>query len=88
LAAEHQSLEADQQVFQKLIEDARHRRLVPFVGAGFSRCLNAEFPNWSDRSKPAAKLMGYDPDVLEAIATHYQIGEMLRKEQGLIPFYG
>jgi len=71
---------ADSETLSNLRHAAKSRRLVPFVGAGFSRCLNDAFPAWDDVITRACEDLGYDAPVLMSIASHYEIGEMLKRD--------
>jgi hypothetical protein len=42
----------------------RSRSLLPFVGAGFSKNIDKELPDWSEVIKYAASILDYNPEIL------------------------
>ncbi|HYN81821.1 MAG TPA: SIR2 family protein [Gemmatimonadaceae bacterium] len=69
---------------KELAKAAEERRLLPFIGAGFSKNIDPSIPNWSEIMEKAAHLLGYDPAVLMAQGDHLQIAEYVR-EEGFLP---
>jgi hypothetical protein len=58
-------------------EAVKERRLLPFIGAGFSKNVNRKFPNWTDVISRAATLLEYDSEILMAQGDYLQIAEYL-----------
>lgn len=63
---------------------ARERKIIPFVGAGFSKNVSRHMPNWQQVIDLVAKELGYDADVLGLHGDHLQLAEYLyiRGKQG------
>lgn len=57
---------------------ARERKIVPFVGAGFSKNISPHMPNWGEVTDVVAKALGYDPDVLSLHGDYLQIAQYLK----------
>ena len=56
-----------------LLEAAKNRTLIPFIGAGFSR--NLELPTWDDIMLLIADRLGWSPEVMITQGDYYQIAE-------------
>lgn len=65
---------------------ARERKIVPFVGAGFSKNISPHMPNWEEVMDIVAKTLGYDPDVLSLHGDYLQIAQYLkiRGKEGVV----
>ena len=65
---------------------ARERKIVPFVGAGFSKNISPHMPNWREVMDVVAKVLGYDPDVLALHGDYLQIAQYLkiRGKEGVV----
>ncbi len=72
---------------QKFEEAVRERRLVPFIGAGFSKNVDKDFPNWSEVITSSAGLLEYDPEILATQGDYLQIGEYLSIKRRLGDLY-
>ncbi|HEV2778885.1 MAG TPA: SIR2 family protein [Actinophytocola sp.] len=59
-------------------DTARERKVIPFVGAGFSKNISADMPNWREVMDIVAKALGYDPDVLGLHGDYLQIAQYLK----------
>jgi len=65
-------------ILPNTFQDAvRSRRLLPFVGAGFSKNIDKELPDWSEVIKFAASILDYDPEILTLQGDYLQIAEYL-----------
>jgi hypothetical protein len=60
-----------------LIEAIEQRRLVPFIGAGFSKNIHNDIPSWSEVIYQSSDLLGYDPEILKIQGDYLQIAEYL-----------
>jgi len=69
------------------VEAARERRLLPFVGAGFSKNVSSKFPTWQQLIPLAANLLGYDSEILALQGDNLQIAEYLSSQKRLGQFY-
>jgi len=58
-------------------EAVTKRRLLPFVGAGFSKNIDTELPDWSEVINDAAEILDYDPEILKLQGDYLQIAEYL-----------
>jgi SIR2-like protein len=63
------------EVFETAVRD---RRLLPFIGAGFSKNIHRGFSNWSEIMNQAAEILNYDPEILRIQGDYLQIAEYLR----------
>jgi hypothetical protein len=65
---------------------ARARKIIPFVGAGFSKNISGNMPNWREVMDVVAKVLGYDPDVLNLHGDYLQIAQYLkiRGKEGVV----
>ena len=70
-----------------LCNAASERRLMPFIGAGFSKNVDRAMPVWDDVIDIAADLLGYTPSVLRAQGDSYQIADLLAARGRLDRFY-
>ncbi|KFF99570.1 hypothetical protein IQ62_18110 [Streptomyces scabiei] len=61
---------------------ARERRIVPFIGAGFS--LHLGLPSWSALIQYIAESMDYDPRIFELEGNALQLAEYYMLERGRI----
>jgi hypothetical protein len=69
---------------QALLNAAKTRRLIPFIGAGFSRVFN--LPTWSELIDDIAGLMDFDPEIAGLYGDFLQLAEYLAIQQnGLGP---
>ncbi len=59
-------------------EAARARKIIPFVGAGFSKNISGNMPNWREVMDVVAHVLGYDPDVLNLHGDYLQIAQYLK----------
>lgn len=57
---------------------ARERKIIPFIGAGFSKNISAHMPNWGEVMEIVAKKLGYDSDVLNLHGDYLQIAQYLK----------
>jgi len=62
---------------QSFVTAARQKRLLPFIGAGFSKNVCEHFPNWSQLTNESAKLVNCDHSILNTQGNFYQIAEYL-----------
>lgn len=69
------------------IESVEHRRLLPFIGAGFSKNIDKKIPNWAEIIRRSADLLNYDPDVLTTQGDYLQIAEYLEINRKLGDLY-
>lgn len=53
------------------------RQVLPFIGAGFSKNVSPDLPNWAEVIRQSAGLLDYDPDILETQGDYLQIAEYL-----------
>jgi hypothetical protein len=60
----------------------RHRRLIPFIGAGLS--IPLRLPSWSRLIDTIAKQLGYDPEVYRLNGTKLQLAEYYVAVKGSI----
>ncbi len=65
----------------------KNRRLIPFIGAGFSKNVNPSFPDWSQLVPICAKFLDHDPDILSSQGNFLQIAEFLDENDQLETFY-
>lgn len=56
---------------------AAERRLLPFIGSGFSKNVSPSMPDWSEVIRAVASQLGFDEAVLLAQADYLQIAEFL-----------
>jgi hypothetical protein len=70
-----------------LLEASAARKVLPFLGAGFSKNVSADLPSWHQLTERAAHLLGFDAPILEAQADQYQIAEYLALQKAIGPFY-
>lgn len=65
---------------------ANERKIIPFVGAGFSKNISASMPNWREVMNIVAKALAYDPDVLGLHGDYLQIAQYLkiRGKEGVV----
>ncbi len=59
----------------RLQKEYREGRLIPFLGAGFSKPLN--LPSWSELMGWMAKRLGFEPELFELHGTYPQLAEFL-----------
>ncbi len=71
----------------KLAEAAENHNLLPFIGAGFSKNIDPKFPDWAQLMPYCAKMLGYDPDILEQQGSYMQIAEFMGIRGQLKQFY-
>ena len=64
----------------KLIEAVQERRVIPFIGAGFS--ANLSLPTWDEVVSLIADRLGWSPDVIKTQGDNYQIAEYYALERG------
>lgn len=72
---------------QLLCGAAKERRLMPFIGAGFSKNVDRSMPVWDDVIDIAAGLLDYTPSVIRAQGDSYQIADLLAARGRLERFY-
>jgi hypothetical protein len=60
-----------------LVSAIEERRIIPFIGAGFSKNIHSDIPNWSEVINESAELLDYDYDILKLQGDFYQIAEYL-----------
>jgi hypothetical protein len=77
----------DFDVPHKFEEAVKERRLVPFIGAGFSKNVHKDFPNWSEVVTKSAELLEYDADILSTQGDYLQIAEYLSIKRRLGDLY-
>lgn len=67
-------------------EAARERKVIPFVGAGFSKNIAGHMPSWSQVMTQVADALGFDPEILPLHGDFLQIAEylMLRGKEGSV----
>jgi hypothetical protein len=70
-----------------LLEASASRKVLPFLGAGFSKNVSSDLPTWHQLTENAARLLGFDGPILEAQADQYQIAEYLELRNELGRFY-
>lgn len=58
---------------EHLFESAKHKRMIPFIGAGFSASL--KLPTWSQLIDIVSKEIGMDPEVAKLYGDFLQIAE-------------
>ncbi|OJV16391.1 MAG: hypothetical protein BGO21_26190 [Dyadobacter sp. 50-39] len=63
---------------QPLLNAAKSHRIIPFIGAGFSRVFN--LPSWSQLIDEISGLMGYDPEIANLYGDFLQLAEFLSIE--------
>lgn len=56
---------------------AHERRLIPFIGSGFSLNINEKFPTWEGIIKEMAAILDYDAPILRLHGDNLQIAEYL-----------
>lgn len=67
---------------EPLLAAARERRLIPFIGAGFSRVF--DLPSWSDVIDMVAEKVDFDPEIASLYGDFLQLAEYLKiRENGL-----
>lgn len=64
---------------QPLLAAAKAKRLIPFVGAGFSRVFN--LPTWSELIDQVAGHTGFDPEIARLYGDFLQLAEFLYIQQ-------
>lgn len=70
------------------VESVKQRRLLPFIGAGFSKNVDKSFPDWSEVIRSSgADLLDYDSDVLATQGDYLQIAEYLDANGLLFELY-
>lgn len=47
-----------------LLNAAAERRLLPMIGAGFSKNIDPKIPDWGEVINIAAEDLGYDPEIM------------------------
>ena len=57
----------------ELIRAARDKKLIPFIGAGFSK--NLDLPSWDEVLSIIADKLEWSPEVMLSQGDHYQIAE-------------
>lgn len=72
---------------ENLVEAISERRLIPFIGAGFSKNININIPTWAEAINQAAELLGYDSDILKVQGDYLQIAEYLDIKRKLGQLY-
>ncbi|MCP5473457.1 MAG: SIR2 family protein [Rhodanobacteraceae bacterium] len=65
-----------------LVGAAARRRLLPFIGSGFSKNISAEFPDWKGVVDIAADILKFDRDLLRIHGDYLQIAEYLEVVNG------
>jgi hypothetical protein len=70
-----------------LIKAAAERKVLPFLGAGFSKNISTDMPSWRQLIERAAGRLKYDASILQAQADQYQIAEYLHLKNELSSFY-
>lgn len=65
----------------ELQEAAAERKLLPMIGSGFSKNINAKFPDWKEAINDAAKGLGYSSGIIHMYGDFYQIAEYLFLEK-------
>jgi len=63
-----------------LLEAAKEKRLIPFVGAGFSRVF--DLPTWSELIDQVASDTGFDPEIARLYGDFLQLAEYLILKDG------
>lgn len=63
------------------------RRLLPFIGSGFSKNIAPRFPDWSEVVDRAAKVLKCDPAILRVQGDHLQIAEYVKAKGQLRKLY-
>jgi hypothetical protein len=71
----------------ELLEASASRKVLPFLGAGFSKNVSSDLPTWHQLTESAARLLGFDGPILKAQADQYQIAEYLELRNELGRFY-
>jgi len=56
---------------------ATERKLLLFIGAGFTRNIDKSLPTWSNIIDEMANILGYDPDILKLQGDYLQLAEYL-----------
>jgi hypothetical protein len=69
------------------VESVKERRLLPFVGAGFSKNVHNDFPGWAEVIRRGAELLEYDHEVLTTQGDYLQIAEYLHAKSRLGTLY-
>lgn len=59
---------------KSLREASVSRTLLPFIGAGFSKNINANFPDWMGVVDIAADILQFDRELLRLHGDYLQIG--------------
>jgi hypothetical protein len=58
-----------------LLDAAAERRLLPVIGAGFSKNIDPKIPDWGQVINSAAEELGYDPEIMRLYGDYLQIAE-------------
>lgn len=58
-----------------LLNAAAERRLLPMIGAGFSKNIDPKIPDWGEVINIAAEDLGYDPEIMRLHGDYLQIAE-------------
>jgi len=66
--------------FKKAVKE---RKLLPIIGAGFSKNISPTFPDWSQVMDIAANILGYNPNILKMYGDYLQIAEYLFLQDNL-----
>lgn len=66
---------------EELIVAARKRTILPFIGSGFSKNINPNFPNWDEAIKKATELLKLDYNVVKILSDNMQFAEYFDIEQ-------
>jgi hypothetical protein len=65
----------------------RDRRILPFIGAGFTKNVDKALPAWSAVMSRSAELLDYDPQILLSQGDYLQIAEYLSIKKRLGKLY-
>lgn len=58
-----------------LLIAAAERRLLPIIGAGFSKNVDPQIPDWGQVINSATEELGYDPEIMRLYGDYLQIAE-------------
>jgi hypothetical protein len=64
---------------QPILDAALGRRLIPFIGAGFSKVFN--LPSWSELIAKVARQLGFEPEIASLYGDFLQLAEFLEIQQ-------
>ncbi len=63
---------------EEIKEHCSNRRLIPFIGSGFSKCL--KLPDWREMISSLGKDLGYEEDLFLLHGNYQQLAEYAKKK--------